>query len=514
MTDLSPTLFSVATSSLAPSPPWNYRMLTDPAAAAAFRSLGLKACRVNGLVMLTDIFGDQLLGQPNWGMIESLVVGYPQALPGARLTLATLAHWSINYADPNMRQRAADRIVEVAKYMKFRGLHVDRWEVINEPDFTPGPGDTADTERRTRNALHAAGFPEPVGGPCTSWNRSEYMDASIAAGAQFMDWHTYVKGPGDDVSTDELFNRANAVGGGGHGPHPWVLTEYGIDSWTKPGTTPDPRQQTLEGAIFAALCGISCANKGMETTYIWRLENDDGSYGVFHTNTWNLNPTGALIQAANKYLIPGTIKPFSTGTATRTIALLSDGGSKGQSLLLVNYNIGGNPASVAVPAGFSLRWQQNRTNDHGLASNTPTSLVNLPPLGVAILSTTSQAPSKPDDADGTKVGPGQPLQANGHKWFINPAAVIEVDDVPDTTTANVVSLQSIRPLVVQTNAAGGQWSKKQPSDQWATYTGPTPVPPNPTPEPPTDEVTTKAAQWDALVKAMTPLVQDILDTLQ
>ena len=504
MPTLSPTLFSVATSSLAPSEPWNYRMLTDPAASAAFKSLGLKACRVNGLVMMTDIFGGSLTGSPNWAIVESLVTGYAKSLPGARLTLCCLAHWSINYADPNMRRRAATKYVEIAQYLKSRGLKVDRWEPINEPDGgNVSPGDVADTERLTRFALHTAGFPEPVGGPCTSWARNEYFDASIGAGSQFLDWHVYVKGPGDDVATDQLFDRALGVGAGGKGMKPWVLTEYGIDSWNKPGVTPDPRQQSIEGAVFAALVNISCANKGLETTYIWRLENDDGSYGVFHTGTWNLNATGCLIQAANRYLIPGEIQGFTT--SGRIAAMLSDGGAAGKSLLLVNYNTSGTPASIPIPGGMPLRWFQNPANVHGVAGGGGVvTSVNLPPLGIAILSSTSGSVPvpKPDDPDGTKVGVGVPLQANGHAWLIKADLKIYVDEQVDNTTANVASLLFDMPLVVQTNTAGGMWSKQQPSDPWQTYTAP--VDP-PGPIPPDDATAQKAAAWDALVAALRPL---------
>jgi hypothetical protein len=310
------------------------------------------------------------------------------------------------------------------------------------------------------------------------------------------------------VSSDTLFDRAlNQIGAGGSGPKPWFLTEFNIDTWHDPGQAPDPRQQQIEGSIFAALVCIACANRDMAGVYLWVLENNDGSYGPFHTNTWNLNPVGCMIQAANKYMIPGSIVSFSTGVGARTIALMSDGGAKGKSLMLVNYNTSGAPVQINVPSGMSLRWVQSPASPHGAQGSGTPSSVTVPPMGIAILST-SAAPSKPDDADGTKVGPGVPLQANGHKWLINAQAVIEVDDVPDTTTANVVSLQSVRPYVVQTNQAGGQWSKQQPSDPWQTYTGTTPVPP----QPPTDDVAAKAKKWDDLVVSLRPLFSDVLKT--
>lgn len=498
--NLSPTLFSVATGSLAPSPPWNYRMLTDPVSAAAFRGLGLKAVRVNAITALQDVFGANLDQAPNWASLDQFVAGFNSALPGCKLVMVLINHGNVNFTDATMRGRVGAGYAKTAAYLKSHGIVVAAWEVVNEPNFDLSPADTAATQVAVKAALVAQGDQTPVGGPTASWAQAEWMAASANSGAEFSDWHVYVKGPGEAVSTDQLFDRALAAARGGSGPKPWLLTEYGIDSWTNPDVQPDPRAQTIEGAVFVALVGISAAQNGVESTFIWRLENNDGSYGVFHTGTWTLNPAGAIIQAANKYLIPGTITPL-VGAGPRTAFLSSDGGAAGRSLLAVNYAISGAPVTVPVPPGMGLRYFQNPANAHGASGGgAPIASIALPPMGIAILSTTA-VPTFPDDPVGTTVGPGITLRANGHGWRINSSGVVEVDAIPDTTTARVVSLQSVQAtgtLVVQTNTAGGQWSKMQPTDPWTPYTAPVPVPPD-------DTVATKAAAWDALVAALRAL---------
>lgn len=346
---LNKGIFGVATGSLAHSPPWNYRMLTDPVSQAAFRDLDLRFVRINGITTVLDVFGPSGTNPPNWAAIDALLQGLKTCFPNAEFCMSFMNHDMFNYADAGMRAILANDLAAIVRKIQSAGIFIRDIEVINEPDFGHTPDVVVAMEQAARTAIMAVDPKYRVGGPVTSWARSEFIGPSAKAGAPFLSWHAYAKGPGQVQTDQQIYNTAIAWGANAKSVQTWgknaraadyftYLDEFGIDSWNDPGQTPDARQQNFKGAVFAALTMIASAYNGLTASSIWRLENDDGSYGVFQTGTWTVNPTGALMRAGNKYL-GGTITNMTIGsTGTKNLLALNAVTDTTFGMIIVNYD--------------------------------------------------------------------------------------------------------------------------------------------------------------------------------
>lgn len=406
---LNKAMFGVAAGGLCRTPPWNYRDLITPAQQAAFRDLGLRFVRINGITCISDIFGAGMANSPDWSTLDPLIAGFKTCFPLAKLAFVTANHPSFAYADPAVRAQFASCVAQVAQRFVAGGLRVDYWEVVNEPDHTKTntPAIIAATEIAVRNALLAVDPTYLVGGPVVSWAQSAWIAASAKAGAQFLSWHYYPQPPGPlagRLSDDALFANALATGGMAATmqaaakavalrDYLTFLTEYNIQTYSNATLGNDPRQQSYKNAIFAAVLLLSKAFGGLSGAAIWRLENDDGTYGVFQTGTWNLNSVGALLKALNLYMGGAIIDAIVRSTTTTKLLVLPAVTDTDFGLAIVNYDSSAAWTGSVVLEGRAsaanhTRFDLNAGLPLGLANGAPPAgltTVTVPPQGVTIL---------------------------------------------------------------------------------------------------------------------------------
>jgi hypothetical protein len=406
---LNKAIFGVATGELNRAPPWEYQDLVNRTIQPGFAGLGLRFVRINGITTIPQIFGASGTEAPNWRPLNNLIAGFKTCFPLARFCFVTTNHDTFDYTNRSVRTVVASDIAQIARYLAAGGIRVDYWEVVNEPDHSAAntPAVVAALESEVRSALHAVDRSYVVGGCCTSWPQQNYARASAAAGAQFISWHTYVESPGaTKISDEKLYAQGiaafdapvkmqAAAKAAAPGNYLTFLTEYAINMFSSdtPGDN-DPRQQTYKGAIYSALIMISEAYGGLAGAGIWRLENDDGTYGVFQTGTWNLNPQGALIKALNQYM-GGSVTAVSVSSKrTKKLLVMNAVTSADFGLIIINYDTTTTwTGAVALKGRASsaniTRFNLDEATPHGSTSSMLPIMLNsitVPPAGLTILS--------------------------------------------------------------------------------------------------------------------------------
>ena len=402
---LNKAVFSAAGASMAPSAPWDYRFLVDPNAVAAFKRLGLSFVRILGGTSMGDLFGANGTDTPDWRKLDNLL-HLKEAFPGATYMLCLCYAWNLyDWNNTSLCARLAANYATVARHLEAGGLHVTYWEPLNEPDgHGTGAQAVAAFEKQVRDALHGVDPNYIVGGPTTTYERGDYVTPSAAAGAQFICWHAYHHSPGqyppdqtcwdDGVNWGDQPTNAQTQARQGHpGNYPTFLTEYYLNLYSGDGN--DTRQQQWQGAVFAGCVMLSEAYGGLCGSTIWRLENNDGTYGVFQTGTWNLNPVGTLITELNRRMPAGPMMQCTVKSTTtdRLLALGSTDDTK-FGLALVNYHTSQNwQGQVALPGRASTvaldRWRLDSGTPLGAASKLEVgsmATVSIPAGSVMVLS--------------------------------------------------------------------------------------------------------------------------------
>lgn len=380
-----------------------YRMLLDPVFQAACADFGFRFVRINGLGAIRDSFGGNANSTPNWTWLDNIAAGFRKCFPLAQFCMSFSGNGDFNYGDANLRANFANAVKQVVQRFRDRGLKIDFVGSINEPDGggTPpkvGPSDVGATIAAFRQAMPT----EALAGPFTSWGRTDFAQSAAQAGAKLISWHYYNHANGDQRSDDQIWGDAAGFGSivaamqsaaraGGQTEPILGVTEYGLD-WT-PGGNNDPRQQNYKGAIFSSLLLMSGIYGGLSGATIWRVENFDGSYGVFRTGTLQKNPNGALLQALNRYA-GGDVAPIAiASTGTQKLLGLCTTTATDFAVVLTNYDTTSPwTGPVNLPGRISVanltRFDLNETATGGLSGSVPTSAlgsVTLPRQGITIL---------------------------------------------------------------------------------------------------------------------------------
>jgi uncharacterized glyoxalase superfamily protein PhnB len=440
----------------------------------------------------------------------------------------------INVANPADQQLYAQMVVEVAQHFASKGMPVEWFELVNEPDTHYSPTDLANTFNAAAAALKQFDPNAKLGGLTESWaNMGDLATFFRIAGPNigFISWHQYVTGNQtaktsqqevtDAMGVTQVAQTARSLAtANGISPNvPLFLGEYNVDG----GDYFDPNNGNAVGAVAAAATtyGMIASNTNMPMGALWETLND-GTYDVFGAEgNYHVNPVGVMLSTLTQYM-PGDLVPLTIPGNTPGLVGYATTWNQGYSVALIDTNLTNsytldlsgsglptanlkrielspaNPlgvktnisdlSSVVVPAGSTViltdEIQHGGTPFTGdnssstVSPHTPTRGDALPSAasakaGAGVLSTS------PDDTVISLQAGGSITDPSGNIWAITPGGQVSLNGTPDTSTANVIAMAFEEGKIWHENSSLLWWAKSSPSDTWSpgpgTSTNPAPT---------------------------------------
>jgi hypothetical protein len=373
---------------------------------SAMAALDVRSWRLQGEGVVSSIFGGAGSVTPNWAPINPLVANLKRAFPNAKL-MWTLVDpgMSGGYANANPTI-FANQCVQLANYLESKGIHIDYFDIFNEPD-----GGSASAQQC--QTMCAAVFPALAAlnkgykfGTSPTGPRGVIVSpypADCIAGYPAMNYvsgHWYA-GAADAGSTANNL----ACGIPNNGPfgqvsvgaetfngkkYPFAMSEYafGYNGGGSPSIT-----GANTNMIASVTYAMMLANGAM-TNVLWETGVWDGAQSIYGW-TGNLSTMAphCFMLAKGGQLMPGNI--VATKTSLPLVVLATTSG-----LMIVNGNQTGSQVGSVVMAGLlnaSLhKWQQVSTDQNGNFSNNAGTTTTIqasamasqtfPPLSVTVYS--------------------------------------------------------------------------------------------------------------------------------
>lgn len=362
-------------------------------------SLNIQSWRLQSEGLFNNYFnGPNDTGGGNFSILDPLVANINTAFPTAK------KFWTL--IDPNFANawasgvqsnpnNVAAQVVKLANYLESRGVHIDYWDVFNEPD---GAGSVHASEAQCQAgcaaifpALAALGRGYKFGtSPPTSPFVGNYAQACINGYPQ-MD---YLSGHWYAGATDAGSEAGNLALSGTGGPSytalnslagaetfngrklPYAMTEYQF-GWS--GNNNSYTTNMVGSVTWAAMCGNGALQNTLFETGMW--DGAQASYG-FGSTLGSVAPHAYMLGQCGQHL-PGRIVNSNVGNGwTYSASGVGNGGggpyltvlATTNGIMVVNSGPNNSTGSITLAVGGLLnttlhRWQQAATGSNGSFSN-------------------------------------------------------------------------------------------------------------------------------------------------
>ena len=231
--------------------------------------------------------------------------------------------------------------VNVAKYFKSKGQEVFYWEAGgNEPDGAGGSA-WASYFTANRNALKNYNSAYQVGGPTTSYARSDFFGPAASAGADFCSWHTYFTGGYSNNSTlfSTTINRQRSDVAMARQSFaktvPIFLGEYNIDF-----NGSEPMMQTIDGGVFVSLYlqAAMLADPYVQMGAIWTIGTNN-NFTIVNNDGSNVRPSGSVLGVICRKLFGNQIQ-VNVGSSFSELLAYGCYDGTNWTVWFTNYNTG------------------------------------------------------------------------------------------------------------------------------------------------------------------------------
>jgi hypothetical protein len=217
---------------------------------------------------------------------------------------------------------SASQAIALANFFKNNGFECFYWEYWNEPDADQiSYFNTFDT---IRNALKSVNPNYQVGGPTTSFARSDFNTPLVSHNPDFVSYHTYVTGSYTNNFSlfSSIINRQTsdiATMRAAFPNIPIFLGEWNIDF-----NGSEPMMQTIDGAIFGALYTLG-ARANLDNNImggaIWTI-GQNNNFTIVNNDGSNIRPMGYMLGQLGR-IMGGTQVFSSVGPALTNVICLA-----------------------------------------------------------------------------------------------------------------------------------------------------------------------------------------------
>jgi hypothetical protein len=385
----------------------------DPNWVATMAALNIQSWRLQSEGLFNNYFtGPNDTSAGSFGVLDPLVTSINTAFPNAKKFVTLI--------DPNFANAWANGVVtnptnvaaqcvKLATYLESKGVHIDYWDVFNEPDG----GGSVHASAAQCQAGCAAIFPalanmnkgyrfgtSPPTSPLVSDPNTgvSYASACLAgysntfyvsghwyagstdAGSEALDLALSGTGGPANTALNSINNASSETFSGKK--YPFAMTEYGF-GWS--GSNNAFATNMVGSVVWAAMCANGALNNTLFETGNW--DGAQASYGWANT-LGAVAPHVYMLSVAGQRL-PGTIVTANAnGTTTYNANTVAAGNGSGgpaagpfitvlattNGIMVVNSGVSGSVNNVTLSVGGLLnttlhRWQQVATNATGAFSN-------------------------------------------------------------------------------------------------------------------------------------------------
>jgi hypothetical protein len=315
--------------------------------------------------------------------------------------------------------------VTLANWFKSNGFPIYYWEYWNEPDSDLT--DYVANYNAFRNAIKSVDANYKVGGPTTSFARSDFLSQGLTY--DFVSYHTYVTG--GYSNNFSLFNtivnrqQSDIATIRSKTSVPIFLGEWNIDY---NGT--EPMMQTIDGAIFGALYTLGARatiDSNITMGAIWTI-GENSNFTIVNDDGSNVRPMGYMLGQLGR-IMGGNQVSASIGSGLTNVVCLASVQTSTFSIAFINYsstaqtiNLQGLPAQTGTywelsPTHSSPPIQQSLTITNSMSLSLPSrSLVTLTGNLAVIPPAPPSPPPAPPPPSPPPAPPPTPAPATRNYW--------------------------------------------------------------------------------------------------